>query len=136
MTTSTGLDTIRGNAFIAQLIGESEPVSHAPFLGRWLRASPFSETRKSEAELMDRVSLMKAAVLDFEPALELLTELSSKGALVAAELETRLSTRLVLAVGMLAGAQLCDIDNRAVRINAAGMDFVEGFASDFSNSSV
>lgn len=126
MIASTVSDIMERNAILATLVSESMP---AVRVKRTLTRLPFSE-RNGERQLMRRVSLMRAAILGFEPALRLLTELYSKGALLATELETRLDTSLVLAVGMLAAAQLCDIDSRAVRITLGGMDFVEDLASE------
>lgn len=78
--------------------------------------------------VVDRIRIAEAAVVDYPPALQLLTELNSTGLLVLRDLQARLNLDLLIAVGLLAAAQFCEIDGESLRITGSGVDFIRELA--------
>lgn len=66
-----------------------------------------------------------AQVQSYEPALLLLAELYDRVALPVDSLRADKGASIVIAVGMLAAAGLCDVSPDAVRLTPEGRDFVE-----------
>jgi len=77
-----------------------------------------------------------AQVVSYKPALELLAELYDKVALSVSSLTSDKSGNMLIAVGMLAAAGLCDVSPEAVRLSIAGKEFVELLVGDESLVSI
>lgn len=86
--------------------------------------TPFSSTL--------RQGLRLAQVQSYEPALKLLAELYDRVALPVDSLRTDNGASIVIAVGMLAAAGLCDVSPDAVRLSPEGKDLVEFLTHDDS----
>ena len=73
-----------------------------------------------------------AEVMFYEPALKLLAKLYDKVALSVSSLASEKNGNMVIAVGMLAAAGLCDVSPEAIRLSVAGKEFVELLVGDES----
>lgn len=77
-----------------------------------------------------------AQVVSYEPALKLLAKLYDKVTLSVSSLENDQNGNMVVAVGMLAAAGLCDVSPEVVRLSVAGKEFVEFLVGDESSVSM
>ena len=95
---------------------------------RWpvIQRLALSERREElESAQLEEVGLARAAVLDSPQALDLLCQLYEVGAIGVNSLSKQgITPDLVVSVGILASAQLCEVDKSAIRITTSGIQYV------------